>query len=320
MKARSVKKIRRKPQQQRRSSTTRVIAARARIGGRSPQKGAPTPATNDNAATDREYDQYYTVEEVAAHLYGLVPRNVDLTNHLLVEPSAGTGSFFRLMPPGSRGYDVDPKYPGIITADFLTVTVGGDRPIAFIGNPPFGKNASLAVRFFNHAAREASVIGFIVPRSFRKASVENRLDRSFHLVHEEPVPANAFLFRGKPYSVPAVFQIRERRAEPRPLRRRETTHPDFTFLKTAEGADFAIHRVGAKAGKVHHNMTASPNSNYFIKGNKDGVEAIMRQLDFDSAVGNVAGNPSLAKSEIVTLYRAFVRRRGRRHSGRRGGK
>ena len=149
-----------------------------------------------------------------------------------------------------------------------------------------------------------------MPRSFRKTAIENRLDRPFLLLHEEPVPANAFLFRGKPYSVPAVFQIWVRRAEPRRLRRRETTHPDFTFLKTTEGADFAIHRVGAKAGKVHHKMTASPNSNYFIKGNRDGVEAIMRQLDFTSVVGDVAGNPSLAKSEIVDLYRAQVRATG----------
>ena len=285
-------------------------AGRAVSGRRPLQRSATTPATNDNAATDRDYDQYYTVEEVAAYLYGLVPRHVDLTGHLLIEPSAGTGSFFRLMPPGSRAWDVDPKYPGIATADFLTVTVGGNQPIACIGNPPFGKNASMAVRFFNHAAREASVIAFIVPRSFRKAAIENRLDRSFHLLHEEPVPANAFLFRGKPYSVPAVFQIRVRRAEPRLQRRRDRTHPDFTFLKTAEGADFAIRRVGAKAGKVHHTMTASPNSNYFIKGNKLGVEAIMRQLDFASVVGNVAGNPSLAKSEIVAFYRAHVRATG----------
>ena len=269
-------------------------------------KPARSAATNDNAATERDLDQYYTVEVVAAYLYRVVQSHVDLTGHLLVEPSAGTGSFFRLMPPGSRAYDVDPKYPGIETEDFLTITVSGNRPVAVIGNPPFGRVASLAKRFFNHAAWQANIIGFILPRSFRKASVQDCLDCAFHLIHEELIPANAFLFRGKPYSVPAVFQIWERRAELRALRRSETTHPDFTFLKTAEGADFAIHRVGAKAGKVHNDMTASPNSNYFVKANKGDVEVIMRQLDFASVVGDVAGNPSLAKTEMVAFYRAHV--------------
>ncbi len=270
--------------------------------------GKPTrsAATNDNPTTDRDLDQYYTVEAVAAHLYRVVQSHVDLTGHLLVEPSAGTGSFFRLMPPGSRAYDVDPRYPGIETKDFLTVTVGGNRPVAVIGNPPFGRVASLAKSFFNHAAWQADIIGFILPSSFRKASVLDCLDRAFHLIHEELIPANAFLFRGKPYSVPAVFQIWVRRDQPRDLQQGETTHPDFTFLKTAEGADFAIHRVGAKAGQVHHDMSASPNSNYFIKGNKGDVEAIMRQLDFASVVGDVAGNPSLAKTEMVAFYRAHV--------------
>lgn len=271
-------------------------------------------AANDNTTTEVRLDQYYTREDVAARLYGIFREHFDPARFLMVEPSAGTGAFLKLLPAGSIGYDLDPKYPGIVTADFLKVRIGKDRPmadkrrIAIIGNPPFGRIASLAVRFFNHAAREAEVIAFIVPKSFRKAAIENRLDRRFHLVHEEEVPADAFLFQGRPHDVPAVFQIWERRAARRALRRRETTHPDFTFLKTEYGADFAIHRVGAKAGQVHHDMTASRNSNHFIKGD---VEAAMRQLDFASVVGNVAGNPSLAKSEIVALYRAHVQKMAR---------
>lgn len=41
----------------------------------------------------------------------------------MIEPSAGTGSFYALLPAGSVGYDVEPKFPGIQTADFLTVEI-----------------------------------------------------------------------------------------------------------------------------------------------------------------------------------------------------
>jgi hypothetical protein len=237
---------------------------------------------------------------VAHRLYRIFERHFDPSAYRMVEPSAGTGSFFRLLPEGSVGYDVDPKYPGLVTADFLTVDLPHDRDIAIIGNPPFGRNSSTAVRFFNHAARQAKVIAFIVPRTFRKASIVNRLDRSFRLLCEEPVPADAFLFRSKPYDVPAIFQIWERTSWLRAPMRIETRHCDFEFT-TAEDADFAVQRVGARAGRLHRNFDASPSSHYFIKGD---VEHVMMQLDLVGAAADVAGNPSLAKSEIVALYRA----------------
>ena len=266
--------------------------------------GNPASKTGKRAA-DVRFDQYYTRPDVAKHFYRIFKQHFDPASYLMVEPSAGTGSFYKLLPPGSLAYDVDPKHPGIIKADFLTVVIKSSRPRAIIGNPPFGKNASMAVKFFNHAARQADVIALIVPRSFRKASIENRLDPSFHLVREEVVPDNAFLFRGKPYNVPAVFQIWERRSVPRQLRPVGTRHPDFEFTIPAL-ADFVIQRVGARAGRVHRDFTRSPNSHYFIKAIAPGVEGIMRKLNFASVVGNVAGNPSLSRSEIVALYRQQV--------------
>ncbi|MDX5985057.1 SAM-dependent methyltransferase [Sphingomonas echinoides] len=270
--------------------------------GKSGGKRGQRKSKTDYRARDVLLDQYYTRPGVAKHFYGTFRQHFDPARYLMIEPSAGTGSFYKLLPPGSLAYDIDPKYPGIIKADFLTVHIKSSRPRAIIGNPPFGKNASMAVKFFNHAARQADVIALIVPRSFRKASIENRLDRYFHLVREEVVPDNAFLFRGKPYNVPAIFQIWERRSEPRQLRPVETRHPDFEFT-TPERADFVIQRVGARAGRVHRDFSRSPNSHYFIKAVAPGVEAIMRKLDFASVAGNVAGNPSLSRSEIVALYR-----------------
>lgn len=257
------------------------------------------PLTKDDRPEDIRLDQYYTEGDVAAHFYKIFQEHFDPTMFKIVEPSAGAGSFSRLLPIGSLGFDLRPKHPGIHRADYLTVKIYGREKIAIIGNPPFGKNASTAVRFFNHAARQAHVIALILPRSFKKASIENRIDTAFHLLREEEVPANAFVFRSKPYDVPAVFQIWERRREPRKLRQCETRHPDFEFT-TYDRADFAIQRVGAQAGRVHHDFTVSAKSHYFIRGD---VEAVMRQLDFSKVTRNVAGNPSLAKSEIVALYR-----------------
>lgn len=280
-------------------------AGSAKTSARSRRRSDTAAATNDDVASDVLLDQYYTRLEVAAYLYRTVQLLFDLALFLIVEPSAGMGSFYRLFPFGSLGYDVDPKYPGILKADFLTVQIKTDRKIAVIGNPPFGRNSNMAIDFFNHAARQAHVIAMILPRTFRKPWAENQLDRAFHLLREETVPDNAFLFRGKPFNVPTVFQIWERRPEKRALRIRETRHPDFEFT-TADLADFAIQRVGAQAGRVHRGFKKSKKSHYFIRGD---VENIMVQLrgEFSKVAGDVAGNPSLAKAEIVSLYREWLR-------------
>ena len=162
---------------------------------------------------DVKYDQYYTNEAVAADCYRVFCEHFNPIFCKMVEPSAGTGSFFKLLPSRSLGYDVEPKHPGIRQADFLTVEIRSEWKVAVIGNPPFGKNASMAVRFFNHAAREARIIAMIVPRTFRKAKIQNRLDRNFHLVREVAVPKNAFVFRNRRYDVPTIFQIWERRPD-----------------------------------------------------------------------------------------------------------
>lgn len=189
-------------------------------------------------------DQHYTRPDIAKLLYHIVLEHVDEASHLMVEPSAGEGAFSTLMPAGSIAIDKAPAGPGIIRADSLKTSFASDRHIAVVGNPPFGRNSSMAVRFFNYAATFASSISFIVPRTFRKAPTENRLDRAFSLLREEPVPANAFLFEGRPFHVPPVFQIWKSGGEFRTLREVETEHPDFEFTGR-EFAHFAIQRVGA---------------------------------------------------------------------------
>lgn len=257
------------------------------------------------------YDQYYTQEQVARALYAEVVRRYDPDLFQMLEPSAGEGAFFRLMPSGSLGIDIDPKCPGIVQADFLERRVESGRRVATIGNPPFGKNASMAVDFFNHAATMSDVIAFVLPRTFRKRQLQNRLHRNFHLVHDQDVPADAFRFMGKPYNVPAVFQIWERRECERALHVTENSHPDFAFT-TPDEADFAIQRVGANAGRIHHDFQRSANAHFFVRVEgrsakaSERVQSIMQMLDFRGAAGNVAGNPSLAKSEIVALYQAFI--------------
>lgn len=247
-------------------------------------------------------DQFYTRPDVAIDLYATFRRFYDPAKFLMVEPSAGAGAFFAQLPPGSLGFDLMPAAPGIVAADFLKEDLGeytcSGRGLAVIGNPPFGWSACSAIAFFNHAARWADVIAFILPCSIRKFSVENRLAQQFHLIHEEDVPCCAFLHDGAVHDVRTIFQIWERRTTPRVLKPTAKTHPDFRFT-TPEQADFVIRRNGANAGRVFDRAEGAAKSYYYIKG---PVRAIMEQLDFTIFDDSVTGARSLSKAEIVFLY------------------
>ena len=98
--------------------------------------------------------------------YQTLQTYVDLSRfNFLVEPSAGKGAFYRLLPPSQRiGMDLEPKCEGLLTQDYFQFKFDLSKKYLIIGNPPFGKNASLAIQFFNHWP--------IMPRSLRLLSHE----------------------------------------------------------------------------------------------------------------------------------------------------
>lgn len=296
-------------------------ADRANDVSRTSELAEKPPGSNSDTApgtalpsreTARLLDQFYTRDEVAKELFDWFSGQFAehdlgrLNPPVYMEPSAGEGAFLRLLPPGSLAFDIDPQGPGIVEADFLRMPLPRSGHLVVIGNPPFGKNASLAIRFFNHAAKAASVIGFIVPLTFQKVSVQNRLDLQFHLLAETPVPKDSFMFEGKRKHVPATFQIWVRKPVIRQKIVLPKTHADFQFLDPADAhkADFAMQRVGAAAGRVHHDLRAKASAHYFLKAalGIEDLEAVMRALDFQSLAKRTSGKPSLAKTEVVQLY------------------
>lgn len=263
-----------------------------------------------------KFSQFLTADKVAAMLWRRFQQFYNPHRFVMIEPSAGGGAFFKRMPIGSLGIDLDPQHPDIVQADFLKVDqawlaahIALDRHIAILGNPPFGEGSELAWQFFNHAATVADVIAFILPPSVRKAGIENRLDQHFHLVAEWVVPVDAFLFQGRVHNVRTIFQMWERRLNPRVLRHVEYSHPDFTFIKPdtmADLANLAIRRIGANAGQVYDDLAGrSASSHYFVQA-EAAVVRRRKALDLCHAAANAVSIPSLAKSEIVELYRAHL--------------
>ena len=163
-------------------------------------------------------DQYNTLPKVAEYCWDsfqkfLKKDSAILKNYKMIEPSAGAGSFYNLLPKNNRvGIDVEKFNSDYIQQDFLTWEPNhtDNRPCLAIGNPPFGYRGWLALAFLNRAAEFCDYVGFILPMSFQsdgKGSPKNRVV-GMTLVHSEQLSGDLFeLPSGEKIQVNTLWQI-----------------------------------------------------------------------------------------------------------------
>jgi predicted RNA methylase len=170
-----------------------------------------------------------------------------------------------------------------------------------VGNPPYGKNASLAVKFLNKAVELTDDIRYVLPRSFRKPSIFNRIDRNLHLVSDEDTPDETF-----GGNIITCYQKWEVREDERELIETQTSHPDFKFVKREDGEMF-IGRAGAgPSGKVlTSNFKHYATSHFFLIPKNEEVKERLVSLEpkfRKAARASVVGMPNLSKNELISIY------------------
>jgi hypothetical protein len=272
---------------------------------------------------EQGFDKFYTIPEYSKKCIDKVFELYPISNFdLIVEPSAGSGSFYNQLPTEVEkvGIDILPESSGIIQQDFFEYLPPSHKEnILVIGNPPFGKISSLAIKFFNYASQWCNVIAFIIPRTFRRTSVQNKLNEKFHLVYDEDVSNKPCCFVPS-MMVKCCFQIWEKKLESRDIIRLPMIHQDWDFIPYGpldkkgqptppKGADFAMRAYGGKIGEIVRVQLEDlrPKSWHWIKSNIDMDVLISRfnQLDYSNSI-NTARQNSMGKAELVRLYSDFM--------------
>lgn len=250
-----------------------------------------------------QLDKFYTKTELAQELVNTLPQTFDLW----LEPSAGAGAFLKALPQPRVGLDLEPDDSEIVQTDFFDWTPPTETSIAVVGNPPFGYQSRLAIEFFNQSASFASLIAFIVPRTFRKTSIQNRLSLDWTLDHERILPENSFICLNDDgtmydYSVPCVWQVWT------PGKRQrislKTTHRDWQWCDATQ-AQYAMRRVGGLAGRVYCSDWEhySTQSHYYFNATPEVAQRLTDlYASFQSISKDTAGNPSIGKGEVVLAY------------------
>lgn len=243
-------------------------------------------------------DQFYTKTETAKKcLNTLKLSNFDL----IIEPSAGTGVFFNLAQHENKyAFDIEPKNENIEKCDFLEKDLSylKDKKVLFFGNPPFGRNSSLALKFIKKCCEYGDTVAFILPKGFKKRSMMDKIPLNFKILLIQDLDNEEFTLDDKDYKVPCVWVVLEKTN----INRTKETKlkPKKFIFTTKENSNLAIRRVGVNAGKVFTDVNVSPQSHYFLNV-EDPITSkkLISKVKFSS--NDTTGPRSIPKNEIINL-------------------
>lgn len=277
-------------------------------------------------------DKFYTKVEVANKCYNELVSLLDVSDRVFLEPSAGNGSFLNFLKK-FEAYDLEPENDAIVKMDFFDFIPSIDNYIT-IGNPPFGKRCKLAIDFFNKASGFSDVIAFILPISFLKFGIQNKLNKDFKLLKNIELKEFSFLDREKEFDVNCVFQIwvksgcsldtiekdlRIKEAPPIHIDNFELYQYNATeqSINTIdEDWDLCVFRQGyhdynnfffqKNKEYVRRCMTGEETGKkqqfFFIKAkNKEDLEKIIL-LDFNNLAARNLSTPGFGKADFVAYY------------------
>ena len=252
-------------------------------------------------------DKFYTKPEIATCCVSHFRNHIKVTkNDLIIEPSAGNGSFLLSLNKINckKCYlDVIPENEQILQQNFLKYSaIKSKNKIHVIGNPPFGKQSSMAIKFIKHAATFADSISFILPKSFKKDSLKKRIPLNFHLLYQIDLPENSFFVSNNLCKkVPCIFQIWKKKNSNRkkvlPLKPK-----NFVFVKKDQNPHIAFCRVGAGAGKISIDwLDKNIQTHYFIrfKTSKIFEKFLKLQRTFIFESKNTVAAKSISKQELI---------------------
>ena len=266
-------------------------------------------------------DKFYTNKDIVGVCYDAIKTHLDIDKkELIIEPSAGNGAFINIIKKLSnnhRFYDIKPENEEIIKKDFLDLSfkdcnsgIVGGVGCHIIGNPPFGNKSSKAIAFIKHSTNilMAKSVSFILPISFKKASLQKSFPPNYHLVYQTVLAPNSFTHFGIPKNIKTVFQIWIKKDRARRVAVKITPASWYSFDKK-ENSDISIRRVGSKIGFVKLCQESdNTNTNWFIKinlaaGDIGELLGKLNSIRFNKE--NNVGPLSISKQDIIKKYNSL---------------
>lgn len=250
---------------------------------------------------DKELDKFYTKENVAKTLIGMI----DLSLYdLVIEPSAGSGSFSKNIAHHNLiSLDIAPEWDGVIQQDWFEYKISDVyEKVLVIGNPPFGKFNTLSKKFLKHAFsfKNVHTVAFVLPNVFRKYTLQKSVPKEFKITNIIELPKSSFTISGSDYHVPCSFFIFSKEGSV-DLRQSENFCSDDFEFATKNDYDFFI--MGASP-KTIKDIPTENNRGYFIKSKIKKNELIKKwgKIKWNGHSSANGGVSWFTKIDIVENY------------------
>jgi len=255
-------------------------------------------------------DKFYTKKHIVKYCIDLINKYIKINKKkdMIIEPSAGNGSFINLINKicdNRLFFDLKPEHKSIKKQNFLKFNykniLNKYNKIHIIGNPPFGRQSSTAIKFIKKACEFCDTFSFILPKSFKKESLKNKIPLNYHLLLQKDLPEYSFKVDDIDYNVPCLFQIWIKKSFKRKIKNKYVSKY-FNFVKKYNDPDMAIRRIGVNAGNVYHNVAEKNiNSHYFIKIHNGVNKNIFKKYKYN-IFNNSVGPLSISKQELIIFY------------------
>ena len=224
-------------------------------------------------------DQFFTPIHISTHCWDTFNKIVgcDISKYTFIEPSAGDGSFMKILPLGTIGLDIEPRAENIQKQDYLTWTPDLTKKYIVFGNPPFGLRGHLALNFINHSYEFADYVCFILPQLFEsdgKGSPRKRVN-NYNLIHSETLSATFYSPDKQDVKVNGVFQIWSK----------FTKNPTYELIKNSEEKMkvYSLSDGGTVASTRNKNMIG--NCDIYLPSTCFGKDNMRLYTSFDSLPG-----------------------------------
>lgn len=251
--------------------------------------------SNQSKLSQQISDAYFTSKVSVEWCQSILRTHGWLTDDTrILEPCVGSGNLVQGLT-NVIGCDlIDHGYPNVRLGDYLTTSIHSDIDLVFT-NPPFGRMGTLALQILNRASKDSTRLAFILPSSFRKISILDRVDPSLHLIYDEDLPDQHFtLPDGSQRWVNTCFQLWERRDNRRVKIRDIVDYSLYTKRVPKEIAEFCFRTQGSSAGRVLNGLNYNPSTTAFLCGGKDRFMS----HDWTRISSFTAGIPAIGLNDV----------------------
>ena len=239
-------------------------------------------------------DSYFTSKRTADKCFELFCNKVDTTGYTFIEPSAGEGIFYDLMPEDRRiGVELHDRRKQFIQQDYLTWTPDDlSKKYIAVGNPPFGVRGAYALAFLNRSLQFCEYVAFVLPMSFNSTGKGSNMRRvqNGHLIFSQELAQEGFYSpdNNKEICVNTLFQIWKRGSGPALFAEYDVSaYVDIYTVSTSKKRECGLDKLGKYDFYV--------SSSFF--GNTLATVCKFEEVNYGSGYGIIIKNK---KDEILS--------------------